>query len=103
MHFNEVSFVSRSFDRKLVVFFRLWGNLVNPLLPNISMYILHTVLYLFPKVLTILFSILFSTYFPRYWRGELFFNAFNLVIIFFILIILILNVWFKEKLDASHF
>ena len=89
MYFNEVSFVSRSFDRKLVVFFRLWGNLVYPLLPNISMYILHTVLYLFPKVLT---------------RGIVStIRSFNLVIIFFILIILILNVWFKEKLDASHF
>ena len=64
---------------------------INPLHPNFSMYILHTVLYTFPKVLT-----------RRIWltiRSFLGWWSFHL---FLWIYCLIQGLYCEEKLDANH-
>ena len=61
------------------------GKLIIPLHPNISMNILQTVLYTFPKVLTGRICLKIKSFF-----GDQFLDSRDF------------NVWFKEKLDAGQ-
>ena len=68
-----------------------WNLFVNPLHPNISMHILHTVLYTFPKRLTRRICFTINSCFS--WWSSLLFSWLSCLI----------QGWYcKEKLDASH-
>ena len=68
-----------------------WAVTVNPVHPNISMHILHTVLYTFPMVLTRRICFKFKSFFS-WWLFPIFSRPQCLI-----------QKWYcEEKLDASH-
>ena len=78
------------FLRQLDIFLGLISHLLYPLHLYISMQILHTVLYTFPKVPTKRIYVTIRTFFC-WWSFPLFLWP-----------VCLIQSWFKEKLDTSH-